>query len=111
MCALVTGVQTCALPIALALLFLPPLYILLMVMEARRRTALLAVAAGVLAVPPLELVLPDWGVVIGGLVGGTFAFLLSRALVDRRVGGRRSEERRVGKGGVSAWGSRGSRDH
>src|SRR3546814_9726827 len=55
--------------ITLAMLFLPPLYILLMVMAARRRTALLAVAAGVLAVPPLELVLPDWGVVIGGQIG------------------------------------------
>ena len=56
------------------LMFLTPLYLLLL--SGRTRTAMMLAAAvlGCAFVPLAHLWSPDWGILLGGLVGGTIAF-------------------------------------
>lgn len=64
----------------LALVLMVPMYYLLILVGAvRERTAALALACGALAGPVAYLVTPEWSVVLGGLAGGTLAYLLLKA--------------------------------
>lgn len=66
--------------VSLALVFMAPMYYLLILTGAvRERIAALGLACGAVAGPIAYLVTPDWSVVLGGLAGGTVAFLLLRA--------------------------------
>jgi len=65
-------------PGALALAFVPPLYILLMLAAAPRRVGLVAATLGGLLGAGGDAILRDWGVLAGGVLAGTLAFLLSR---------------------------------
>ena len=66
-------------PLALALVFLNPVYFMLLCLEdlrSRQRVlALLGGAAACLLVHPL---LPDWSLLLAGLGGGSAGFLLGR---------------------------------
>lgn len=64
--------------VALGLVFLNVTYFVLMLSDARRLPALLAVIAGAIGGPLLHLVSSDWGLLITGVVGGTLAFLGAR---------------------------------
>jgi len=64
--------------VVLALLFLSPVYITVLILGARRAMSLVAILFGWLLVPPLSLLLPDWGLLIGGFAGGTAAWLIMR---------------------------------
>jgi predicted branched-subunit amino acid permease len=65
-------------PVArLTLVIMVPMYYLLILTGAvRERTAALGLACGAVAGPLAYLVTPEWSVVLGGLAGGTAAFLL-----------------------------------
>jgi len=63
----------------LALVFMVPMYYLLILVGAvRERIAALGLACGAVTGPLAYLVTPDWSVVLGGLAGGTAAFLALR---------------------------------
>jgi predicted branched-subunit amino acid permease len=63
----------------LALVFMVPMYYLLILTGAvRDRVAALGLACGALAGPLAYLVTPQWSVPVGGLAGGTLAYLLVR---------------------------------
>lgn len=63
--------------VTLALLFLNPLYFLLIFIgDLRQRSRILALAFGAVLGPPLFLVEPDWSLLFAGLIGGTAAFLI-----------------------------------
>jgi predicted branched-subunit amino acid permease len=65
--------------VSLGLVFLTPLYFLLMmVADLRQRARLIAIVAGAAVGPPLHLLTPDWGLVLSGLTAGTLAFALER---------------------------------
>jgi predicted branched-subunit amino acid permease len=64
---------------AAALLFLTPIYFTLsMVASSRSNMELLSIAAGLVLGPLLHLVLPQWDLVLTGLVGGTLSYLVAR---------------------------------
>ncbi len=64
----------------LTLVFMAPMYYLLILTgSARERIAFLGLACGAVAGPLTYLVTPDWSVVLGGVVGGTVAFVLVKA--------------------------------
>jgi predicted branched-subunit amino acid permease len=66
-------------PLRLAFVFASPLYfILILTADLRDRMTVLALACGAIAAPVLHLVWPSWGLVGGGLIGGTLAYLLAR---------------------------------
>jgi predicted branched-subunit amino acid permease len=63
----------------LVLVFMVPMYYLLILASgANERVAAIGLACGAIAGPLAQLVTPEWGVVVAGLVGGTVAFLLLR---------------------------------
>jgi len=63
----------------LALVFMVPMYYLLILTGAvRDRTAALGLACGALAGPLAYLATPEWSVPLGGLAGGTLAYLILR---------------------------------
>jgi predicted branched-subunit amino acid permease len=63
----------------LALVFMVPLYYLLILSGAvRDRVAALGLACGALAGPLAYLATPQWSVLLGGLAGGSFAYLILR---------------------------------
>jgi predicted branched-subunit amino acid permease len=63
----------------LALVFMVPMYYLLILTGAvRDRIAALGLACGALAGPLAYLVTPQWSVPLGGLVGGSLAYLIVR---------------------------------
>ena len=65
--------------VRLALVFMAPLYYLLILSGAvRGRVAALGLACGAVAGPLAYLVTAQWSVPLGGLAGGTAAFLLLR---------------------------------
>ena len=69
--------------IAGAMLFLTPIYFLLsMILAARERTDLLAIAIGVVLGPLFYMVAPGLELILTGLVGGTLAYVVMR-LVGR----------------------------
>lgn len=66
--------------------FLNPVYfVVLLIGESRGVLALSALVCGALAGPLVHLVNPQWSVLLGGLAGGTAAYLLQRALGARRA--------------------------
>lgn len=63
----------------LALVFMVPMYYLLMLTGAvRERVSALGLACGALAGPLAYLATPQWSVLLGGLGGGTVAYLIVR---------------------------------
>jgi predicted branched-subunit amino acid permease len=61
------------------LVFVGPLYfILILTGETRTRHGIAALACGGVAGPLIYTVAPEWSVLLGGLVGGTIAFLAVR---------------------------------
>jgi predicted branched-subunit amino acid permease len=64
---------------ALGLVFLNPLYFMLvLIADLRSRARLLAIVFGGVAGPLLHLLDPDWGLLATGLLAGTAAFLAAR---------------------------------
>jgi len=75
--------------LSLGLVFLNPLYFMLIfALDLRERSRLLSLLAGAALGPLFHLISPDWGLIATGFVAGSFAFLLDRALAGRA--GRRS---------------------
>lgn len=71
--------------VRLGLIFLNPVYFLvLMIVEARTTLAAAALVCGAIAGPLLYLVDPQWSVLSAGVVGGTAAYLIQRAVRARR---------------------------
>tara|TARA_Y100001936_G_scaffold160697_1_gene157021 strand:- start:17 stop:643 length:627 start_codon:yes stop_codon:yes gene_type:complete len=62
--------------LGLVFLVIPAIYFILISAAARTRLAVLAVLLGGICVPAVELVLPNWGLVLGGVLAGTAAFAL-----------------------------------
>ena len=60
-----------------ALIFVTPLYLLLLAGRTRDSMLLSAAILGCICVPLAHLWSANWGVILGGLVGGTLAFALS----------------------------------
>jgi predicted branched-subunit amino acid permease len=61
----------------LGLVFMVPMYYLLILTGAvRDRTAALGLACGAVAGPLAYLATPEWSVLVGGLAGGTAAYLI-----------------------------------
>ncbi len=72
--------------ISLGLVFLNPVYFLLLLSgELRSRSYLLAMVLGAALAPVLHLVSADWGLLVTGIVAGTVAFWAGR-LLSRRTG-------------------------
>lgn len=66
-------------PITLGLVFLNPIYFLLLfLMEIGSRPRAIALLLGAAGGPLLHLVSPDWGLLLTGLIAGTAAFLIDR---------------------------------
>lgn len=62
--------------VSLGLVFLNPIYFMLVLTaELRDRARLRAMALGALLGPPFHLLDPDWGLLLTGLAAGTLAFL------------------------------------
>lgn len=71
--------------VALGLVFLNPVYFLLLfVVDLRRRMQGLALGLGAAMGPALHHVTPDWGLLLTGVLAGTLAFALDRFLPGRR---------------------------
>jgi hypothetical protein len=60
------------------LIFVTPLYILLLAASSRRASILFSIAVGSLVVPYALTLSADWGVVIGGVIAGTIAYFVAR---------------------------------
>jgi hypothetical protein len=58
----------------LVFLVIPAIYFILISAGAKTRLTVLSVLAGAICVPGVELVLPNWGLVIGGVLAGSVAF-------------------------------------
>jgi hypothetical protein len=65
--------------LALVFLIIPALYFILTAASARTRMTLLAALFGGIAVPSVEILLPGWGLVIGGVGGGSIAYAIDAA--------------------------------
>jgi predicted branched-subunit amino acid permease len=71
--------------VKLGLVFLTPVYFILILSgDVRHRLIILALAGGALAGPLIHLWTPQWSVLLGGLVGGSMAYLAYR-LTRRHV--------------------------
>jgi predicted branched-subunit amino acid permease len=67
--------------VSLGLVFINPLYFLLLfIADLRRRARALALVFGGVAGPLIHPLAPDWGLLISGVLAGTAAFLVNRAL-------------------------------
>jgi predicted branched-subunit amino acid permease len=61
------------------LVYVTPIYFLLLMFgDIRSRTMGVAVTCGVIAVPLAHLMTPHWSLLVGGMVGGTAAYLVLR---------------------------------
>lgn len=70
---------TVPLPVTLALLFLNPLYFMvLFLVDMGNSTRMWALAFGAVLGPITFLVIPDWSLIVTGLLGGTLAWALGR---------------------------------
>ena len=70
-------------PLTLGLVYLSPVYFLMVFAGVRERGGAIAVAFGASAGPLLHLLSPEWGVPAAGAIGGTLAFLLDRKVLRR----------------------------
>ncbi|TXF12283.1 AzlC family ABC transporter permease [Pelomicrobium methylotrophicum] len=66
--------------VTLGLVFLNPLFFLLMFAEVRQRASRLALLIGGVSGPLMHLMAPGWSLLVCGVVGGSAAFLLDRML-------------------------------
>ncbi len=72
--------------VSLGLVFLNPLYfMLLFTADLRERARLYALTAGAVLGPLFHLATPDWGLPLTGVVAGTLAFLLDRRAEARQA--------------------------
>ncbi|NIA68205.1 AzlC family ABC transporter permease [Pelagibius litoralis] len=72
--------------ITLGLVFLNPIYFMLVfVADARHRARILALAFGAVCGPLLHLVSPDWGLPLTGLLAGSLAFFGDRLWSQRNA--------------------------
>lgn len=62
--------------LGLVFLVIPAIYFILISAAAKTRLAVLSVLLGGVCVPAVELALPNWGLVLGGVFAGTAAFAL-----------------------------------
>ncbi len=62
--------------LGLVFLVIPALYFILISAGAKGRLPVLSVLCGAVFVPMVELVLPNWGLVVGGVLGGSAAFAI-----------------------------------
>ncbi|MEE2716606.1 MAG: AzlC family ABC transporter permease [SAR324 cluster bacterium] len=63
--------------VTLGLVFMVPIYFGLIMSNTPQFSTLFAFAVGCALGPPLHLLLPEWGMVVTGLLAGTFAFGIS----------------------------------
>lgn len=66
--------------LTLGLVFLNPIYFMMMFASVRQRGGVLAVLIGAALGPTLHLIAPQWGVPLTGVIAGTAAFLIDRRL-------------------------------
>jgi predicted branched-subunit amino acid permease len=65
--------------VTLGLVFLNPIYfILILGGEVRHRLGILALLCGAAAGPLMQLVTPQWGLLVAGVMGGTVAYAVDR---------------------------------
>lgn len=64
--------------VTLGLVFLNPLFFLLLFAEVRQRASRLALLIGGMSGPLVHLAAPSWSLLLCGVVGGSVAFLLER---------------------------------
>jgi predicted branched-subunit amino acid permease len=69
--------------LTLGLVYLSPVYFLMVFAGVRERGGTIAVLLGAGAGPLLHLLSPEWGVPATGVIGGTLAFLLDRKVLGR----------------------------
>lgn len=70
--------------VSMALIFLNPLYfMLLFLVDMRQPVKVMALAFGAVLGPVTFLVAPNWSLVVSGLVGGTLAFAIGRWMSGR----------------------------
>ena len=70
--------------VTLGLVFINPLYFMLIFLaDFKHRNRALALAFGAVLGPIFYLLDPDWGLLATGIIAGTFAFVVDRALDDR----------------------------
>ncbi len=94
MCASLVGITigyvvSGAVPAAVSygFVFMNPLFFLLLLLaDLRQRARILALVLGAIATPLLHLATPTWGLLLGGTLGGTLAFLFDHYLPKRRGG-------------------------
>jgi predicted branched-subunit amino acid permease len=68
-----------------ALLFLTPMYFLLsMIASSRGKAEILSIVAGLALGPILHLAVPQWDLLLTGIIGGTLSFLAARWLQAKR---------------------------
>ena len=79
------GVSQLPLPVALGLVFLNPLYFAVVVVASIDRPTVAALVLGAVSGPPIYLVLPDWGLLVTGLLAGTAGFLVGERTRRRRA--------------------------
>ena len=65
--------------LALGLLFLNPVFFAILLTSVGGRSVSIALVFGTVIGPPTFLLAPDWSLLITGFVGGTLAFLCTRA--------------------------------
>jgi predicted branched-subunit amino acid permease len=66
-------------PVSLGLVFVNPLYFLLLLMlDLRPRGRRLSIVFGAIAGPLLHLVTPTWGLLLTGILAGTLAYAIDR---------------------------------
>ena len=85
------------------LVFVGPLYFLLILTgETRTRQGIVALACGAVAGPLIHVAWPQWSVMMGGLIGGTMAWLYLRGSRDDAAQpverGQRADPQRTGPG-------------
>ncbi len=69
-----------------ALVFLNPIYFLLLFLDVPGRSAFLSVLLGAIGGPLLIRLSPDWGLLAAGLLCGTIGFAVDRGLKGARLG-------------------------
>ena len=69
--------------LGLVFLVIPALYFILISAGAKGRLPVLSVLCGAVFVPMVEMVLPNWGLVVGGVLGGSAAFTIDHVWGQR----------------------------
>lgn len=70
--------------LTLGLVFLNPIYFLLiLIRETRTRLGIVSLLCGALAGPPAHLLVPDWSLILGGVLAGLAAFAILELTGER----------------------------